>query len=134
MYHSYIDRIDHLLVAFFCMHEQAQCLSSRSQDGASTPASPSAAALRKAVESAVAVETLVEETVKAELQEAAADAEQLAKVEEPLQQAAENAAAVESLVEETVQAKLEEAAAAAETHAVAEKTNDVEAKVEGADA
>ena len=57
---------------------QAQCLSSRSQDAtspsASTPASPSSAALRKAAEVALTVEEVVEETVQVNLEEAAAAA------------------------------------------------------------
>jgi len=55
-------------------YTQAQCLSSRSQDGGSTPASPSAAALRKAAEVALTVEEVVEETVQVHMEEAAAAA------------------------------------------------------------
>jgi len=68
------DKEEELLVEAF----QAQCLSSRSQDAtspsASTPASPSSAALRKAAEVALTVEEVVEETVQVNLEEAAAAA------------------------------------------------------------
>lgn len=66
------DKEEELLVEAF----QAQCLSSRSQDATSpsvsTPASPSAAALRKAAEVALTVEEVVEETVQTNLEDAAA--------------------------------------------------------------